>query len=46
MTRINSGVKVVELTDPHLLAEAREIKRVPNVIKSGRFNTLKRLRLY
>lgn len=38
MTRINAGIKVQELTDPHLLAEAREIKRIPNQIKSGRYN--------
>lgn len=38
MTRINAGIKVQELTDPHLLAEAREIKRIPNMIKSGRYN--------
>lgn len=38
MTRINVGIKPSELSRQHLLAEAREIKRVPNVIKSGRFN--------
>ena len=38
MTRINSGIPPVELTDKHLLAEHREIKRIPNTIKSGRAN--------
>jgi deoxyribonuclease (pyrimidine dimer) len=38
MTRINCGVKPAELTNKHLLAEAREIKRIPNLIKKGRFN--------
>mgnify|MGYP000662285585 CR=1 FL=1 len=28
MTRINANIKVCELTDTHLLAEHREIKRV------------------
>ena len=38
MTRINCGIKVEELSDKHLLAEHREIKRIPNVIKSGKAN--------
>ena len=38
MTRINVGVKPKELCRQHLLAEAREIKRVPNVIAKGKFN--------
>lgn len=38
MTRINAGIPVQELTGKHLIAEHREIKRIPNVIKSGRFN--------
>tara|TARA_R110000765_G_scaffold372134_1_gene462525 strand:+ start:2163 stop:2540 length:378 start_codon:yes stop_codon:yes gene_type:complete len=38
MTRINVGIMPNELTGPHLLAEHREIKRIPNCIKSGRFN--------
>ena len=37
MTRINVGIRPSELTDRHLLAEHREIKRVPNAIKSGRY---------
>ena len=36
MTRINVGVDPKELSDRHLLAEHREIKRVPNSIKSGK----------
>ncbi len=38
MTRINAGVPPSELTTKHLVAEHREIKRIPNVIRSGRFS--------
>ena len=38
MTRINVGVKPKELCRQHLLAEAREIKRIPNAVAKGRFN--------
>ncbi len=38
MTRINSGVKPAELSNRHLLAEHREIKRIPNAITKGRYN--------
>lgn len=42
MTRINSAIPVKNLTDEHLLAEHREIKRLPwcleNAIKSGSIN--------
>ena len=38
MTRINVGIPPVELTDKHLLAEHREIKRIPNCITKGRYN--------
>ena len=38
MTRINVGIPPAELADKHLLAEAREIKRVPNCINSGRYS--------
>lgn len=31
MTRINSAIRVKLLTDEHLLAEHREIKRIPSV---------------
>lgn len=36
MTRINCGIPVERLSDKHLLAEHREIKRIPNTIKSGK----------
>ena len=38
MTRINVGIHPSELPSKLLLAEHREIKRIPNVIKSGKFN--------
>lgn len=38
MTRINCGIPVKELVDRHLLAEAREIKRIPNCVSRGRYN--------
>ena len=38
MTRINAGIEPIELVDKHLLAELREIKRIPNCIKSGRYS--------
>ena len=37
MTRINVGVLPKELHDKHLIAEHREIKRIPNTIRNGRF---------
>ena len=37
MTRINCGIPVEELTDKHLLAEHREIKRIPNMVKKGKY---------
>lgn len=36
MTRINAGFPVKNLTGKHLIAEHREIKRIPNTIKSGK----------
>ena len=36
MTRINAFIAPSELTDKHLLAEHREIKRIPNTIKTGK----------
>lgn len=33
MTRINVGIKPENLTDEHLLAEHREIKRIPSIFK-------------
>lgn len=38
MTRINCGIPVEELSDKHLLSEAREIKRVPNAVAKGKCN--------
>jgi len=38
MTRINAGIPPSKLTGKHLIAEHREIKRIPNVIKSGRYS--------
>ena len=36
MTRINIGVDPRNLTTKHLIAEHREIKRVPNMVRSGK----------
>ena len=36
MTRINCGIQPAQLSDAHLIAEHREIKRIPNTIKSGK----------
>lgn len=38
MTRINVGIDPKTLNRQMLIAEHREIKRIPNVIKSGRFS--------
>jgi hypothetical protein len=38
MTRINCGIAPKQLCRQHLLAEAREIKRIPNVVAKGKFN--------
>lgn len=38
MTRINVGIPVLELADKHLMAEHREIKRLPNCIAKGRYS--------
>ena len=38
MTRINVGIPPLELMDKHLLAEHREIKRIPNCIAKGKYN--------
>ena len=38
MTRINAGYPITKLTDKHLIAEHREIKRIPNVVAKGRYN--------
>lgn len=38
MTRINCGIPPKELTKPHLIAEHREIKRIPNCLSKGRYS--------
>lgn len=38
MTRINAGIPPKELTNKHLIAEHRELKRIPNVVSKGRYN--------
>ena len=38
MTRINIGVRPIELENKHLMAEHRELKRIPNVVRKGRYN--------
>ena len=37
MTRINVAIPPKELTLKHLMAEHREIKRIPNQISSGKY---------
>jgi deoxyribonuclease (pyrimidine dimer) len=38
MTRVNAGIKPKELSDAMLFAEYREIKRIPNKVKNGKYN--------
>jgi hypothetical protein len=38
MTRINCGIPPKQLTDKHLIAEHREIKRIPNCIAKGKYS--------
>jgi len=38
MTRVNCGIPPAELTDKHLLAEHREIVRIPNCVAKGRYS--------
>jgi len=38
MTRINAGIDPKTLTQKHLLAEHREMKRIPNCVMKGRAN--------
>tara|TARA_R110002020_G_scaffold263792_2_gene478516 strand:- start:772 stop:1125 length:354 start_codon:yes stop_codon:yes gene_type:complete len=38
MTRINVGIPPAELSGKHLIAEHREIKRIPNCIAKGKYN--------
>ena len=47
MTRINSAINVKKLTDEHLLAEHREIKRLPGCFLKARFSgALKKIPKY
>lgn len=39
MTRINAFIPPADLCDKHLLAEHREIVRIPNQVKSGKLST-------
>ena len=38
MTRINIGIPPKELSNKHLIAEHRELKRIPNVVAKGKYN--------
>ena len=38
MTRINVGIIPKELSNKHVIAEHREIKRIPNCISKGKYN--------
>jgi len=38
MTRINANIKPEDLIDQHLIAEYREIIRIPNVLSSNGYN--------
>jgi deoxyribonuclease (pyrimidine dimer) len=38
MTRINVGIPPKKLSNQHLIAEHREIKRIPNCIAKGKYN--------
>ena len=38
MTRINAGILPEDLTSKHLIAEHREIKRIPNCVGKGKYN--------
>ena len=38
MTRINVGIPPAKLTGKRLIAEHREIKRIPNCIAKGKYN--------
>lgn len=40
MTRVNVGISPTELPTKLLLAEHREIKRIPNMVKAGRVSML------
>lgn len=36
MTRINIGIPPQKLTRQHLIAEHRELKRIPNMVRTGK----------
>ena len=38
MTRVNVGILPKELSNKHLIAEHREIKRIPNCISKGKYS--------
>jgi hypothetical protein len=38
MTRINVAIEPIELTTKHLVAEHREIKRIPNCVSKGKYS--------
>lgn len=38
MTRINCGIPPAELGRKHLIAEHREMKRIPNAVAKGKWN--------
>lgn len=38
MTRINVAIPPKELTNQHLIAEHREMKRIPNLVTKGKYN--------
>ena len=45
MTRINAHIKPKDLLDQHLLAEYREIVRIPNVVMSNLSNAYDKVKL-
>jgi hypothetical protein len=38
MTRVNAGIPAAQLTRQHIIAEHREITRIPNAIRNGRYH--------
>lgn len=44
MTRINAKIKPADLIDQHLLAEYREIVRIPNAVKANLDNAYKKVK--
>ena len=41
MTRINASIRPAELSNAMLFAEYKEIKRIPNTVKSGKAIVIK-----